>query len=128
MNITSIMTRDVVAVGMDDPLETVRVFFKNIAFHSILVVEDQKLVGIIFDYDLFAEEWRDTNALKKEAHEIMDKVPVTVDTKTSIEEAINLLALNNISYLPVLSSEGVVEGVVTRKNILKFYSRDGNCY
>ncbi len=128
MNITSIMTRDVVAVEMDDPLETVRVFFKNIAFHSILVVADRKLIGIIFDYDLFAEEWRDTNALKKEAHEIMDKVPVTVDTKTSIEEAINLLALNNISYLPVLSSEGIVEGIVTRKDILKFYSKDGNCY
>jgi len=128
MNITSIMTRDVVAVEMDDPLETVRVFFKNIAFHSIPVVADLKLVGIIYDYDLFAEEWRDTNALKKEAHEIMDKVPVTVDTKISIEEAINLLALNNISYLPVLSSEGIVEGIVTRKDIIKFYSKDGNCY
>ena len=63
-----------------------------------------------------------------EAHEIMDKVPVTVDTKISIEEAINLLALNNISYLPVLSSEGIVEGIVTRKDIIKFYSKDGNCY
>ncbi len=124
MNITSIMTRDVVAVEMDDPLETVRVFFKNIAFHSIPVVADLKLVGIIYDYDLFAEEWRNTNALKKEAHEIMDKVPVTVDTKTSIEEAINLLALNNISYLPVLSSEGIIEGIVTRRNIINFYSKN----
>ena len=128
MNITSIMTHNVVTVEMDDPIETVRAFFKNIAFHSILAVADRKLVGIIFDHDLFSEEWRDTNAPKKKAHEIMDKVPVTVDTKTSVEEAINLLALNNIPYLPVLSSEGVVEGVVTKKDVLKFYSKNGNCH
>ncbi len=128
MKVTSIMTRDVVTVEMDDPLETVRVFFENIAFHSIPVVEDQRLVGVISDSDLFAEEWRDTDALNKKAYEIMDKVPVTVDKETSIEKADKLLLNNNVSCLPVLSSEGIIEGIVTRRDILEFYSKDGNCY
>ena len=124
MNVTSIMTRDVVAVEMDDPLETVHAFFKNIAFHSIPVVEGQKLVGVISDSDLLVVEECDTNALKKEAHEIMDKVPVTIDKETSIEKATDLLLENNVSCLPVISSEGIVEGIVTRQNIIKFYSKN----
>ena len=126
MKVTSIMTRNVVTVEMDDPLETVRVFLKNIAFHSIPVVEDQRLVGVISDSDLFAEEWRDTNALNKKAYEIMDKVPVTVDKETSIEKADKLLLNNNVSCLPVLSSEGIIEGIVTRRNIINFYSKNKN--
>ncbi len=126
MKVTSIMTCNVVTVEMDDPLETVRVFFENIAFHSIPVVEDQRLVGVISDSDLFAEEWRDTNALNKKAYEVMDKVPVTVDKETSIEKADKLLLNNNVSCLPVLSSEGIIEGIVTRRNIINFYSKNKN--
>ncbi len=128
MKVTSIMTRDVVTVEMDDPLEIVRAFFNNIAFHSIPVVEGQKLVGVISDSDLFAEEWRDTNALNKKAYEIMDEAPLTIDKETSIEKADKLLRESNIPCLPVLSSQGVVEGIVTRKNILNSYSKNKSCH
>jgi acetoin utilization protein AcuB len=125
MKVTSIMTRKMITAGRDDSLRKVRaLFIKHAAFNHVLVVEGRKLVGVISDRDLLAGEECDTIPLDKKAREIMNRMPVTVDGKAGIEEAGNLLLENNISCLPVLSSQGIVEGVVTWKDILGFYMKD----
>jgi acetoin utilization protein AcuB len=84
-------------------------------------VNNRRLVGVISDRNLPAEKERDAATMNKKAYEIMSKVAVTVDAKTSIEKASNLMLENNISYIPVVSSEGVIEGIVTWREILKSY-------
>jgi acetoin utilization protein AcuB len=128
------MTRRVVTVEMDDSLQIISEIFENVKFHHILVVEKQKLVGVISDRDFIralspfldtpAEEDRDTITLDKKAHQIMSRKLITVDAQTSIEEASNLLLENNISCLPVISPQGSVEGIVSWKDILKFYLKN----
>jgi CBS-domain-containing membrane protein len=54
----------------------------------------------------------------------MSRNLITVDVETSMEKASDLLLENYISCLPVLSSQGIVEGIVTWKDILKFYSKN----
>ena len=124
MNVASIMTRKMIMAEMDDSLFKVRSFFKYAEFHHILVVEDRKLVGVISDRDLLDDEGRDTNNSNKRTHQIMSRMLITVDVQTSIEKASNLLLENNISCLPVISSQGVVEGILTWKDILKFYMKN----
>ncbi len=134
MKISSIMTRRVVTVEMDDSLQIISEIFENVKFHHILVVENQKLVGVISDRDFIkalspfldtpSEVKRDITTLDKRAHQIMNRTPITVDAETSIEKASNLLLENNISCLPVISPQGSVEGIVTWKDILKFYSKN----
>ncbi|HDY67019.1 MAG TPA: CBS domain-containing protein [Candidatus Scalindua sp.] len=134
MKISSIMTRRVVTVEMDDSLQIISEIFENVKFHHILVVENQKLVGVISDRDFIkalspfldtpTEEHRDITTLDKKAHQIMNRTPITVDAETSIEEASNLLLENNISCLPVISPQGSIEGIVTWKDILMFYLKN----
>ncbi len=134
MKISSIMTRRVVTVEMDDSLHTIREIFHNVKFHHILVVDGQKLVGVISDRDFIralspfldtpSENKRDANTLNKRAHQIMSRTLITVDAETSIEKANNLLLENNISCLPVISPNGSIEGIVTWKDILKFYLKN----
>ncbi|HDY68237.1 MAG TPA: CBS domain-containing protein [Candidatus Scalindua sp.] len=62
--------------------------------------------------------------MNKKAYEIMSRVAVTVDVKTSIEKVSNLLLENNISCIPVVSPEGVIEGIVSWRDILKFYLKN----
>ena len=137
MNIASIMTRKVVTVGVDDPIQTICEVFNNFEFHHIPVVEDWKLVGVISDLDLLkavnpsldtsSEKKNGAITLDKKAHEIMSRNLITVDVETSVEKASDLLLENYISCLPVLSSQGIVEGIVTWKDILKFYSKNKIC-
>ncbi len=124
MNVASIMTRNVLTVKMDYFIQIIRDIFNNFEFHHILVLENQKLIGVISDRDLIDREERDTITLNSRAHEIMSRTPITVDVETSIEKASDLLLENNISCLPVISPRGSVKGIVTWKDILKFYLKN----
>ncbi len=135
MKVSSIMTRGVVTVDMDDSLQTIREILNSFEFHHVPVVDGQKLIGIISDRDLLSElspfldtpsqEHRDFALLKKRAHQIMSRILITVNAGTSIEIASNLLLENNISCLPVVSSKDNVKGIVTWKDILRFYMKQG---
>ncbi len=124
MIVATIMTRKVVTAKTDDTLSTICEIFENVKFHHIMVVDGQKLAGVISDRDLIDREERDTITLDKKAHQIMSRNLITVDVETSIEKASDLMLENNISCLPVISPQGIVEGIVSWKDILKFYSKN----
>lgn len=125
------MTRKVVTVEMDDTLLTIRMIFQHVKFHHLVVVDNRKPVGVISDRDFLkaaspflgknVETTRDLDTLKKRAHQIMTRNPVTVYPETSIEAAADLLLEKNISCLPVISSQGDIVGIVTWKDMLQFY-------
>ena len=85
MKISSIMTRRVVTVEMDDFLQIISEIFENVKFHHILVVDGRKLVGVISDRDFIkalspfldtpSEEKPDITTLNKKAHQIMNRTP-----------------------------------------------------
>ncbi len=121
MIVASIMSRKVVTAEIGDTLWTVSEIFENTEFHHIFVVDNRNLAGIISDRDLPAEKECDTATMNKKAHQVMSRVPITVDAQTSIEKASNLLLENNISCIPVVSTGGVIEGIVSWREIMIFY-------
>ncbi len=121
MSVVSIMTCKVVTAETGNTLSTICEIFENVKFHHIFVVDDQRLVGVISDRNLPAEKERNTATMNKKAYEIMSRVAVTVDAKTSIEKASNLMLENNISYIPVVSSKDAIEGILSWREIFKFY-------
>jgi len=131
MEVGSIMTKRVVTIELDDDLQTIIQIFENVRFHHLLVVEDGKLVGVISDRDVLkisspflntvCELPRDLALLKKRAHQIMTRKPVTISSGAGLEDAIQLLLRKGVSCLPVLSSSGTVEGIVTWKDLIKTY-------
>ena len=133
MKVASIMTEKPLKVRMDDSIGTMREIFENVEFHHLLVVEGRKLVGILSDRDLLkvispflgtlSEKSRDEAILNKRVHQIMTRKPITVEKNTDTETAARLLLDRDIGCLPVISSEGEVQGVVTWKDILRLYVR-----
>ena len=134
MVVESIMTREVITIGMDETLGEVYKTFDKHKFHHLLVIEDEGLVGIISDRDVFREtspflftfsgNKRDLETLKKKTHQIMTRNMITVGKDTGIEEAASILMKNNVSCLPVVSPKGKIEGILTWKDILRFYVKE----
>ncbi len=121
MTVASIMICKVVTAKINDSLSTICEIFENVKFHHIFVVDNRNLIGVISDRNLPAEKERNTATMNKKAYEIMSRVAVTVDAKTSIKKASNLMLENNISCLPVIPPQGSVEGIVSWREIFKFY-------
>lgn len=127
------MTKKVVTINMDTTLKTICKIFEDKKFHHLFVIENDKLCGVISDRDLFralspflktaAEQNRDLATLTKHAHQIMSRKPITIKTEASSKDAVQLMLQKNISCLPVLSSDGKIEGVVTWKDLLVAYSK-----
>ena len=135
-SIGEIMTARVVTVEMDDSLEVIRDIFKKVRFHHLLVVDNEKLVGIISDRDVLkaispyvgtmSETNRDRATLNKRAHQIMSHYPVTVRQSCPLQEAAHLMLTRGVSCLPVTSSDGIIRGIVTWKDVFRaFLDSDG---
>jgi len=133
MKISSIMTKEVITVDMDSSLGAICGMFDDKRFHHLLVVEDDGLCGVISDRDVLkalspflntpAEQTRDLATLDKRSHQIMSRKPTTITKETSAKDAVRLMFQKNISCLPVISSDGKIEGIVTRKDLLGAYSQ-----
>lgn len=130
MEVCDLMSRKVVTVGMDDWLSTVRKLFEQRGFHHLLVVERDKVVGVISDRDLFknlspfigipSARSQDECTLRRRVHQIMTRKLIGVPPDTSVEQAAVLMLEHNVSCLPVLSLEQRPLGIVTARDLLRW--------
>ena len=131
--IRAIMSTRVVTVTMDDSLARARELFNEHHFHHLLVVQDRTLLGIISDRDMLkavspnigtlSETDRDQATLNKRAHQIMSRRLITVAADTTVEAAARLLLEHRVSCLPVVTKAGVIEGIITWRDLLREYLR-----
>ena len=130
MGLASIMSTRVVSVHMDDSLESLRELFVATGFHHLVVVYDNKLVGIISDRDLlkaispFAdtvnERPRDRATLDRKAHQIMTREVHCLTPNDSIVKAISLFNEHKISCIPIVDGHKHPVGMVSWRDIMWF--------
>ncbi len=129
MNVNDVMSKTVVSVEMDDRLAEVKKIFDHTQFHHLLVIENGQLVGIISDRDLFkaispnigtpAASTGDEATLNKKAHQIMSRKPVTISEDATLEQAIALMNLRQVSCLPAIDPSNKPSGILSWRDILK---------
>ena len=129
MNVSEIMSKNVVSVEMDDMLSEVKAIFENTRFHHLLVIENSKLMGIISDRDLLkaispnvgtpAASKSDEASLNKRVHQIMSRNPITLSADATVEDAIEVFNQNQVSCIPIVSREQEALGILSWRDILK---------
>ncbi len=127
------MKTEVVTVGMDASLRSISRMFEDGEFHHVLVVEDGELFGVVSERDILrasspflntpCEQNRDLATLRKRAHQLMSRKPVTITAEANSRDAVQLMLKECISCLPVVSSDGELVGIVTWKDLLRAYSQ-----
>ena len=134
MTVEKIMNARVVTVEMDDNLKTIKEILDNVKFRHLLVVEDGKLQGVISDRDVLlavspnigtkAETSRDLATLRKRAHQIMTRTPLTLKSTASVLDAVFLFNRNPISCIPIVNDSNEPVGIISWRDILKLVERE----
>ena len=129
MLIRDIMTKRVVTIEMDDKLSVVKDIFDNAKFRHLLVIEDDKLFGVVSDRDLLkaispnigtmTETYKDAATLNKRVHQIMTRKPITLPPTATVKEAVNLFNNHRISCIPIVDEQFRPIGIVSWRDILR---------
>ena len=124
------MTTRVVSVDMDCPLAEVQRLFETHGFHHLVVVNNGRLVGVISDRDLLravspfvgtaSERSCDEHTLKKRAHQIMSRRPVSCEPETLVYDAARCMLENGINCLPAINPKGRCVGMITVRDLARW--------
>ncbi|KUN00094.1 hypothetical protein AQI95_35600 [Streptomyces yokosukanensis] len=135
-----VMTRAVVAVGRKAPFKDLVERMTQWEVSALPVLEgDGRVIGLVSEADLLPkEEFRDSDpdrftqlrrlsdlakAGAVAADELMSTPAVTVHCDATLAEAARVMALRHVKRLPVVNAEGVLEGMVSRGDLLKVFLR-----
>ena len=138
-----IMTKELITVSPDDEIAKAAKILLEFGINGVPVVESGKLVGILCQSDLIAQEkslpipsvftlldglipLSSGKNLEKVFHKIaatkvadsMSSDPVTVDPETGIEEIAGLMVDRNFHTIPVVEN-GKLVGVIGKEDILR---------
>lgn len=129
MSVKKLMSTNVVTISLDESLKTIKEIFENVNFHHLLVVESQKLAGVISDRDLLkaispnigtaSETDRDLATLNKKAHQILTRKPITLSADAQVSEAIDIFNTHKISCIPIINDKQEAVGLLSWRDILK---------
>ncbi|WP_405892726.1 CBS domain-containing protein [Streptomyces sp. NBC_00104] len=138
--VSDVMTHTVVAVGRDAQFKEIVELMGQWKVSALPVLEGEgRVIGVVSEADLLPkEEFRDSDPdrftqmrrlddLAKAggltAGELMNAPAVTVHADATIAEAARIMALRKVKRLPVVNEVGMLEGVVSRADLLKVFLR-----
>ncbi len=134
MEIKDLINEKVVTVEMDDSLRVVKEIFDNTNFHHLLVVEKDKLYGVISDRDLLKalnpnigtirETAQDAAALNKKVHQIMTRKLITLGLDASFYDALEIFDQHKVSCIPIVDADNSALGIISWRDILHAIKSD----
>jgi CBS domain-containing protein len=118
--IEEIMNKEVATAKPDDHLVDAAKTMLERKIGCVVVVEREKVVGIVTESDLIrcAASGLDPNL--KLVKDVMNSPPVTCTPEAPVEEAYAHMRKNNIRHLPIVGEDGALVGIVTMKDLILF--------
>jgi len=118
-SVGELMTREVVTLGVHQPVRDAIQLFSSRQFRHILVVDGPCLAGVLSDRDVLRSLLRDGDPDRTSVAAAMTRNSVTIRPHASISEAIHLLMTNRVNCLPVTGEGQVLYGILTTTDLLR---------
>ena len=117
--VTEYMDKDVLILDMDTQTREAATMLRHYERDDIIVIDKQKLpIGIVTDEDILskvsdATVYAEATTLK----EIMSQPLITINDKSTLQEALHKMRDNNIRKLPITSKKNQVIGMLFQSTI-----------
>ncbi|MFC8272471.1 CBS domain-containing protein [Streptomyces sp. NPDC057271] len=134
--VSDVMTHTAVAIGRDASYKEIVALMDQWKVSALPVLEGEgRVIGIVSEADLLPkEEFRTDEPRPDEfpaaskagalrAGELMSSPAVTVHPDATLAEAARIMATRRVKRLPVVNGVGMLEGVVSRSDLLKVFLR-----
>ncbi|AJF63190.1 CBS domain-containing protein [Streptomyces vietnamensis] len=135
--VSDVMTHTAIAIGRDAPYKEIVALMDEWKVSALPVLEGEgRVIGVVSEADLLPkEEFRGVEPRPEEfpeaakagavrAGELMSSPAVTVHADASLAEAARIMARRKVKRLPVVNGIGMLEGVVSRSDLLKVFLRN----
>lgn len=145
------MTKKVLTVAPDEPIHMTLMLMTDNKVSRVVVTRNRKPVGIITGRDLlpisllfgtgiYGQHWdiqETVGARRREqifipsgikaiflARDVMKYDPVTITSDSDLAEAAHIMVRNRISGIPVVDSDNILVGIITKTDIVKRLALD----
>ena len=121
LTVGAIMEKQVQSAEKDTKAEMIASYMMD-GFGSVPIVdENNKLVGIVSEFDLLAAMRKGKKLQDVAAGEILTPNPVSVTQDTDVVTLMDVLQNNHLIRVPVLDNVGKLIGIVARRDLLRGY-------
>lgn len=118
MLVKEAMTKNVIVINPDTTIKDAAKIMSEQRVGSLVVVENEKLVGIITELDII---WKvvasEVDPKTTLVRDIMTKKVVTISADQTLEDATQLMVENKIKKIPVVENNKIV-GIITATDII----------
>ena len=84
---------------------------------SLPIIEGERLIGVVTDRDIAIRIVAEGKGADTTVGEIASKDVVTIDPQQTLDEAVRLMAENQVRRLPVTEEDGRLVGVLAQADI-----------
>jgi acetoin utilization protein AcuB len=135
MNVSAIMTRNLILVSPEDSVEVAIDLLRRRGIRHLLVAKNNRLVGIVSDRDI--KRALDPRKTRKKllgvgglfflmepilVREIMTPDPMTIGPNLSVQDAATIMVAERFGALPVVRG-GEAVGIVTETDLLRYFAQ-----
>ncbi|MFK0266153.1 CBS domain-containing protein [Streptomyces angustmyceticus] len=138
--VSDVMTQTVVAIGQEAPFKEIVETMEQWKVSALpVLVGEGRVVGVVSEADLLPkEEFRESEPDRMEqlhrlddvrkagaltAGELMSSPALTVHAGDTIAQAARTMAFKSVKRLPVVDAAGLLQGIVSRSDLLKVFLR-----
>ncbi|OYT42615.1 MAG: CBS domain-containing protein [Candidatus Aenigmarchaeota archaeon ex4484_224] len=117
MLVRNVMNKRVITCSKDLSLREASKVMVEMNIGSLLVVENEKPIGIITSTDILKAISNNLDLDKVKVEQIMSTPVITIDPSEDLEKAVEIMVKNNIKRLAVVEGEKIV-GIITASDII----------
>jgi diguanylate cyclase (GGDEF)-like protein len=126
MSIASVMTKDVVTVAPDTPLEVLAARMRDLRLSCVVVCEDGRPVGIVSERDIvraLGHVLAHTGRPTLRACDVMSSPVFALDAASDLDVAVRVTAERGFRRVPIVDEGGRIAGLLTQSDLLRAHVR-----